>query len=261
MNTVDGLVTNVLRPDHKQQRKHSYARCVPGTCGLESPPSTSSPRAVEQLRPTLPSGVLWTGVRAAERVIAGITLVVLSPALLAIVVVVALLSRRPPIVAHRRVGFRGRDIWIFKIRTMWDRERGLGAPRQVIEYLPGWGLVPDSKLQPDPRVTSSFASLCRRYSIDEWPQLLQIVSGTLALIGPRPLTAAELKKHYGSASLRLAQVKPGLVGLWQVRGRNRLTYRERRQLDLFMLENWSLRLYIWILFASIPAVLSGRNAC
>jgi exopolysaccharide production protein ExoY len=120
--------------------------------------------------------------------------------------------------------------------------------------------VPNCKLRPDPRITSGFAALCRRYSIDEWPQLWQIVTGTLALVGPRPLTAAELRKHYGSASLRIAQFKPGLVGLWQVRGRNQLTYRERRKLDLFMLDNWSLRLYIWILLASIPAVLSGRNA-
>jgi exopolysaccharide production protein ExoY len=199
-------------------------------------------------------------VGALERLSAGAILLVVSPALLFVVAAVALLSKRPPLVTHRRVGLRGREIRILKIRSMWNADEVSGNWWHLIEHLPASSSVPDSKQDRDPRVTSAFASFCRKYSIDEWPQLWQVVTGTLALVGPRPLTQLELSRHYGGACTRLAAVKPGLIGLWQVRGRSRLTYPQRLELDLFMLDNWSVRLYIQILLASIPAVLSGRDA-
>jgi lipopolysaccharide/colanic/teichoic acid biosynthesis glycosyltransferase len=116
------------------------------------------------------------------------------------------------------------------------------------------------KRSTDPRVTSRFALLCRKYSIDELPQLWHVVRGEMALIGPRPLTTQEIVTFYGSDADRLLLVRPGLSGLWQVNGRSRLTLQERRRLDLFMLENWSLKLYLQILQATVPCVLSGRNA-
>jgi len=116
------------------------------------------------------------------------------------------------------------------------------------------------KLPTDPRVTSRLARICRKYSIDELPQLWQVVSGDLALIGPRPLTAEEIETYYRETAAPLLSVKPGLSGLWQVKGRSRLTYRQRCRLDLFMIRKWSLGLYARILAATIPGVLTGRNA-
>lgn len=200
----------------------------------------------------------WTSVRMSERLLAGAALLLVAPVLLPILAVVRLRSKRPPLVAHKRVGLGGRELWVLKIRTMWPKNGG--------ERRHGWvealdaSQVPRSKSVRDQRVTSPFAAFLRRHSIDEWPQLWQIWTGELALIGPRPLTHAELVQHYGAASERLLRSKPGLVGLWQVRGRDRLSYRQRRKLDFFLLDNWSLRMYLYVLFAAACAVLSGRNA-
>jgi lipopolysaccharide/colanic/teichoic acid biosynthesis glycosyltransferase len=120
--------------------------------------------------------------------------------------------------------------------------------------------VPEIKVSADPRVTSAFAAFCRKYSVDEMPQLWHVVRGDLALVGPRPLTAEEIAEHYGSEAGEVLRVKPGLTGLWQVRGRSNLTYPERRRLDLFLVRNWSFRLYADILLATIPSVLSGKGA-
>ena len=116
------------------------------------------------------------------------------------------------------------------------------------------------KERTDPRVTSRVATLCRRYSIDELPQLWHVLKGEMALLGPRPLTASEIQTYYGPAAVELLAVKPGLTGLWQTSGRSRLTYSQRRRLDLFMIRNWSAGLYLKILLRTIPAVLTGKDA-
>ena len=202
---------------------------------------------------------VWRIVQSAEQIFAALLAICSLPLLLVVAVVVTLLSRRSPFVAHRRIGLRGNQIWVLKIRTMWDGTRGAGWPRLWVEYLRN-PRVPDPKQRVDPRITSRFAVFCRRFSIDELPQLWQVAHGTLALIGPRPLTASELDRFYGPSTHAVLQVKPGITGLWQVRGRGRLTYRQRRRLDLFMLKNRSLRLYFRILFASVPVLLSGKNS-
>ncbi len=201
---------------------------------------------------------LWEIVSIGERFLA-VTLGLLSlPMLATASIVIIVKSRRGPWVAHRRVGFRGEDIWVLKLRTMWDQSR---EPRRWrwLEYLHN-PPVPERKRPHDVRVRSRFAAFCRRFSIDELPQIWQVVTGTLALVGPRPLTVMELDRFYGRAKRSIIQVKPGLTGLWQVRGRDSLTYRQRRRLDLFMLRKWSFRLYLQILIASVPGVVSGKNA-
>ena len=202
---------------------------------------------------------MWRVVRFAEQLFAAVLALSLLPLLLVVAVAIALLSRRSPFVAHGRVGLAGEEIWVVKVRTMWDAPCRSGWPRSWVEYLRNTP-VPDAKNPFDPRVTSRFAAFCRRFSIDELPQLWQVARGTMALIGPRPLTALELERFYGLSAHTILQVKPGITGLWQVRGRGRLTYRQRRRLDLFMLKNWSFRLYVRILFASVPVSLSGKNA-
>jgi lipopolysaccharide/colanic/teichoic acid biosynthesis glycosyltransferase len=195
-----------------------------------------------------------------ERVFALLIFVTLLPFLIVAGVVVVLLSRRCPLVAHARVGRNGKSIRVLKLRTMWSGAASQPGPsRYLIEHLRREPVL-DVKKSDDPRVTSAFAAFCRRYSIDELPQLWHVVRGDLALVGPRPLTADELIEHYGAAASEVLRVKPGLTGLWQVRGRSYLTYPQRRRLDLFLVRNWSFRLYAGILLATVPRVLTGKDA-
>jgi lipopolysaccharide/colanic/teichoic acid biosynthesis glycosyltransferase len=177
--------------------------------------------------------------------------------LVAVLVMVRILSGRAPLVAHRRIGWRGEPIWVLKVRTMWD---GDGA-REA-----GWvqklddPAVPCVKQGRDPRVTSRFAAFCRKHSIDELPQLLHVLSGKMRLVGPRPMTSGELQEHYGAAADEVVSVPPGLTGLWQVMGRNRLTYPQRRRLDVFLVRHPSFGLHLRILARTAGEVLSGRHA-
>ncbi len=203
--------------------------------------------------------LFWACVNVMERIAAGFLLVALLPLLVVIAVAVFTLSRRSPLVAHARVGRNGRELWVLKFRTMWGTPACAVSRRFFVERI-SCGSESSRKNSSDPRVTSAFAALCRKYSLDELPQLWHVFRGDMALIGPRPLTAEELLTFYRSDAARLLLVRPGLSGLWQVNGRSRLTLEERRRLDIFMLENWSLKLYVQILQATVPCVLSGRNA-
>lgn len=199
-------------------------------------------------------------LRPAERIAAGIAFAAVSPLLGATMLAIRVLSGRSPLIAHRRVSLNGEPFWILKLRTMWkasDHPRAGGEG--WIEYLSNTG-VPVIKGAPDPRVTSSLGAFCRRYSVDELPQLLQVVTGKLRLVGPRPLTAQELEAYYGEDAVEVLSVRPGLTGLWQVMGRNRLTYPQRRRLDLFFVRRQSLGLYLRILLRTPARVLSGRDA-
>jgi len=198
-------------------------------------------------------------LHAAERFAAGIAFAAVAPALGATMLAVRVLSGRSPLVAHRRLGLHGEPFWILKLRTMWNRSEAPHESTGWIEYLNNTG-VPVMKGAPDPRVTSRLAAFCRRYSIDELPQLLQVVTGRLRLVGPRPLTAQELESYYGDDAGEVLSVYPGLTGLWQVIGRNRLTYSQRRRLDVFFVRRNSFALYLRILLRTPGRVLSGRDA-
>jgi lipopolysaccharide/colanic/teichoic acid biosynthesis glycosyltransferase len=201
---------------------------------------------------------LWEAIAAGERIVAGTLLIMLMPAFFIAALITSVLSRRSPLIAHCRVGQGGRPIRVLKLRTMWD-----GVPRWspgLIECLPVEVNNIVLKTTEDPRVKSRFAAFCRRYSIDELPQLWHVFRGEMALIGPRPLTSHEIEIHYGTDAVELLAKKPGLSGLWQVRGRSRLNYRQRRRLDLFMLRKWSVRLYLTILIRTVPKALLGTDA-
>jgi exopolysaccharide production protein ExoY len=119
---------------------------------------------------------------------------------------------------------------------------------------------PECKQPGDARVLNGFAAFCRRHSLDELPQLIHVVRGEMSLVGPRPLTAAELRRHYGPAAREVLEQKPGMAGLWQISGRNRLSYSERRTLDLELVRQRSAALYFRILLRTIPEVLRGANS-
>lgn len=208
--------------------------------------------------PRVPSA-LWKAVGVAERIMAVFLTAMTFPILLFSAAAVTALSRQAPFVAHRRVGLRGRVLWVWKLRTMWNTGPGDVFDPALVEFLAD-ALVPASKAERDPRVTSTIARFLRKYSIDELPQLCQVALGQLALVGPRPLTEGEIAEHYGDMTSALLSVRPGLTGLWQVKGRNRLSYKQRRRLDHFLLNNWSLPLYLNILSLTAYCVITGKDA-
>jgi exopolysaccharide production protein ExoY len=203
--------------------------------------------------------MVWTFLTLGERLAAAILLAILSPLLIFSSVVLAALSRRSPLVAHLRVGQNGRPLWVLKLRTMWVGDSGVSP--MFIERLSVSDIPCFKPKQKHARVTNRFAALCRRFSIDELPQLWHVVRGEMALVGPRPLTRQELETFYGAeASAFVLTAKPGLSGLWQISGRSRLSYAQRRRLDLFLVRRWSLSLYLQILATTLPRVLSGKDA-
>lgn len=191
---------------------------------------------------------------------AGLFLLLLaSPLLICSALVVAVLSRRSPIVAHLRIGSQTRPFWMLKLRSMWDSASRTSRHRGWIEYVVAEP-VEDGKQACDPRVTSRFAALCRRHSIDEIPQFWHVVRGEMSLVGPRPLTRIELLRHYGPHASELVSVKPGLTGLWQVSGRSTIRYPERAALDLKLVRELTPKMYLTILLRTVSALVMGRGA-
>lgn len=191
------------------------------------------------------------------RAAALLLLVATAPVQVTIGVIITLLSRRSPLIAHKRVGQDGSTLWVLKLRTMWDADEP--ESRSWIKFVDD-GKGPQQKSASDVRVNSRFARFCRRHSFDELPQLWQVVRGEMALIGPRPLTCAEIDEHYADVVDELLSVKPGIAGLWQTSGRSRLTYRERRELDLLFVRRRSAAMYVRILARLVPAIVFGAGA-
>lgn len=212
------------------------------------------------LREAQPEGeLIWHAVALCERIAALLLLIPLTPLITASALVVAMASGRSPFIAHRRVGWRGSPLWMLKLRTMWAGCATEGRSRWI-EYIDDQQ-GPQRKHAGDPRVGGWFARFCRQHSIDEIPQLWHVIRGEMSLVGPRPLTPAEICRQYGTAARQVLRVRPGIAGLWQVSGRNRLSYAERRALDLEYVRTRSLGMYLHILCRTIPEVIHGRNSC
>src|ERR1035437_9840767 len=160
---------------------------------------------------------------ATERAVALIVLVVFTPVLTLAALVTWFLSRRSPFVCHLRIGQHGVPFWMLKLRTMWISEPPCTRESGLIECIKAepW---PGLKKENDPRIPNRFARFCRRYSIDELPQLVHVVSGRMSVVGPRPLTESELRSQYGVLAKEVLSLRPGITGLWQVLGRGRLSY-------------------------------------
>jgi len=189
-----------------------------------------------------------------DRVVAGIALLVLSLPLLAIALLIRLTSAGPALFHQTRVGRGGEEFRVVKFRTMvTDAERLQDSLVEANEFD---GVL--FKMRNDPRITGIGAFL-RRYSLDELPQLLNVVRGEMSLVGPRPPLPAEVSQ-YGSDVRRRLVVKPGMTGLWQVSGRSDLTWEESIRLDLRYVENWSLILDLQILWKTWSVVTRGEGA-
>jgi exopolysaccharide production protein ExoY len=203
-------------------------------------------------------------IYAFERIAAALTLATLAPLGVLLAITIAVLSRRSPLVRHMRVGWLAAPLPMLKFRTMWNRTdrhwQWIVAGRWIaIEDVSD--KVPASKSAGDARVGSRFAAFCRRYSLDELPQLYHVARGQMSLVGPRPITRQEMDEYYDTCADEVLSYRPGITGLWQVLGRNRLTYVQRKRLDLWFVRKATAGLYFRILLRSVPAVIGGRGAC
>ncbi|MBO4273251.1 hypothetical protein GSF24_21890 [Microbispora triticiradicis] len=187
-----------------------------------------------------------------DRLVATVALVVLAPLLTAVAVAVRLSGPGPALFRQRRVGRDGAEFTILKFRTT---HRDAEA-RKVELTSDARGVL--FKVRGDPRLTP-LGALLRRYSIDELPQLLNVLRGDMSLVGPRPLLPEEVARYGGDVRWRLP-VRPGMTGLWQVNGRSDLSWEESVRLDLRYVENWSLRLDLQILWRTWAAVARGAGA-
>ncbi|ARJ68966.1 sugar transferase [Paracoccus contaminans] len=199
------------------------------------------------------------GKRLLDILLVILSLPLLLPLMAGIAVLLKLTSPGPLLYGHRRIGFQGRAFRCWKFRTMvvdGDRvlDRYLQAHPQEAAV---WAA--QRKLDNDPRVTRVGAVL-RKLSLDELPQLLNVLSGEMSLVGPRPVVQAELDEHYGSAASAYLSARPGLTGLWQISGRSDTTYAERIRLDCRYVRRWTLWGDLRIILLTIPALALSRGA-
>jgi exopolysaccharide biosynthesis polyprenyl glycosylphosphotransferase len=190
--------------------------------------------------------------RAFDLVVAGLLVAALSPILLACGLAVRLTSPGPVLFRQRRVGQHGNAFWLHKFRSMTADAEDRLATLLAENNLDG----PHFKLHNDPRITA-VGRFLRAWSLDELPQLLDVLSGDMSLVGPRPLQvpeAQEVESQAPLARLRL-KVKPGISGLWQVSGRHDLAFEDRVRYDLFYVENWSLSMDVSIVLRTVLTVL------
>lgn len=181
-------------------------------------------------------------------------LIIGSPFYLLIALSVKFTSPGPIIYKQERVGLNGRQFFMFKFRSMYSN-----ADQRLAQLLSkNEAQGPIFKMKSDPRRTP-VGRFLRRTSLDEVPQLLNILKGEMSLVGPRPPLPSEVAQYEEWQKGRLA-IKPGLTGLWQVRGRSNISFEEGVLMDIYYIENWSLRLYIQTLLRTIPAVLFSRGA-
>jgi exopolysaccharide biosynthesis polyprenyl glycosylphosphotransferase len=189
-----------------------------------------------------------------DRVVGGLLLLMVAPLLLVIGVVVAVTSRGPVLFRQTRVGRAGVEFTMLKFRTMCVDAEQRKAEFHAVDD--GNGIL--FKLRDDPRVTPIGRHL-RRFSLDELPQLVNVLRGEMSLVGPRPPLPAEVAR-YAIDDARRMLVKPGLTGLWQVSGRSDLTWEESMRLDLRYADNWSIALDLLILWKTARAVLGRSGA-
>jgi exopolysaccharide production protein ExoY len=198
------------------------------------------------------------GKRLVDITVASLALVLLSPLMVLIAAAVRFTMGGPVLFGHGRIGHSGRTFRCYKFRTMI-----VGADDVLREYLANnpqaakeWRET--RKLRNDPRITL-LGHFLRKTSIDELPQLINVLRGDMSCVGPRPIVADELA-HYGENASEYLHARPGLTGAWQVSGRTSLRYAERVALDVEYVRDWSIWKDICILVRTIPAVMHFDNA-
>ena len=192
--------------------------------------------------------------RILDIILSVIGIIVLLPIFVIIAILIKMSSKGNILFKHKRMGKNGKEIYIYKFRTMLQNSEDLIKSfdsEQMKEYKEKF------KLESDPRITR-IGRVLRKTSLDELPQLLNIIKGELSIIGPRPITAEELEKVYDKE--KLLSVTPGLTGYWAANGRSNTTYSQRIEMELYYVDNISIKLDIKIFFKTIISVLKQEGA-
>ncbi len=196
--------------------------------------------------------------RCMDVLISSVAIVILSPLFFYLALWIRFSSSGPAFYRQERIGQGGKHIRIWKFRTMVEN-----ADEVLAQYLEDnkelkkeWDEY--QKLRHDPRITTAGRFL-RKTSLDELPQLFNVLWGTMTLVGPRPIVDSEIER-YGDVYLEYQEVKPGITGLWQISGRNNTTYEERVMYDRYYVTNWSVWMDLWILMRTIPVAIRGEGA-
>jgi exopolysaccharide production protein ExoY len=196
--------------------------------------------------------------RAVDIALALFGIVALAPLLLFCYLLTITTSSGPALFRHRRVGFGGKRFDCLKFRTM--RTDASERLQELLESDPSvadeWAT--SQKLKRDPRVTK-FGAVLRKSSLDELPQLFNVLRGEMSIVGPRPVTDEELERYTTSVAAYLA-CRPGITGLWQVSGRSTTSYEKRVACDAFYAQNWSMALDAKILIVTLPSLLDTETA-
>lgn len=245
-------------------------RFVPNNFGLYATQSTMQVMAgvpLLEIRKTPLEG--WGRIIKRAFDLVGVTfgLIIFSPIFLLVAIAIKLTDPGPVFYKHKRLSRSGKTIYVYKFRSMLQKYStgGAASGKTDAEIFTEMGrpeLIEEfkkaQKLEDDPRV-SKVGKFIRKTSIDELPQLINVLRGDMSLVGPRPIVADEVE-HYGKQADTFFALKPGLVGLWQVSGRSDVDYDERVKLDIYYVENWSLWLDIKVLAKAVVTVLSGKGA-
>lgn len=213
--------------------------------------------ASELATPSQATNELLTRVR--DIAISASMLVVLFPVMVLAALLIAISSPGPIVFKQTRIGMNGRGFGCYKFRSMrTDAEEHLASLIETrAELRHEWNC--NHKLSRDPRITP-IGRILRHSSIDELPQLFNVIRGDMSLVGPRPIVSSEVPK-YGRYITSYFSVRPGLTGLWQVTGRNNSSYRRRVAADVLYSRSRSLWFDFKILFLTIPAVITGQGSC
>lgn len=191
--------------------------------------------------------------RILDILMASTLILALSPLLIGLALLVKLTSKGPIIFRQRRIGFRCNQFEMYKFRTMI-----VGAELKEKELAEQSG-TSFLKLKKDPRVTP-IGRVLRKWSLDELPQLFNVLEGTMSMVGPRPLLLSDLDKLPRRSQVRRFSTPPGITGLWQVSGRSNCSETKRLQLDRMYVDHWSLSLDFQILLDTVEVVLTAKGA-
>jgi exopolysaccharide biosynthesis polyprenyl glycosylphosphotransferase len=192
--------------------------------------------------------------RLFDIVCSGVALWLLLPLLLVVIALIKLTSRGPIFFRQQRVGLHGREFAMLKFRSMVVNAEALKASLARVNEQSG----PVFKMRNDPRVTA-IGRFIRKYSIDELPQLVNVLRGDMSIVGPRPPVASEVAQ-YDAWQRRRLSVRPGLTCIWQVSGRNQISFEDWMYLDMQYIDHWSLAGDFNLIFRTVPIVITGRGA-
>ena len=216
---------------------------------------TTSLRTQSDVKTKISKKVYIKIKRVIDVILASVALILLSPLFAIIAIAIKIDSKGPVFFAHKRIGKNGKIIKLYKFRSMVINAEELiksFTPEQMREYKENY------KLTNDPRITK-VGKFLRKTSLDELPQLINIINGDLSIIGPRPVVADELEK-YGVNKDKFLSVTPGITGYCAANGRRNTTYEQRMEIELYYIDNLSLKMDIKVFFKTILSVLKKEGA-